>query len=399
MISLPGERAYRRLFAAYVLALVGTGVAVVGLTLLAFDLAGDEGGRVVATALAIKSVAYIVAAPVAAAATGRLHKRPFLASLGLVRAVALLALPFATTPLGVYLAVFVFTAASAAFTATYQALVPHLLPDPEDYARAVAKSRVAMELENGVSPLLAGAILLVASQYGLFFTAMAAFLLSAAFVLGADLPDPPPAPRGRLFGMILLGPRMLAGPDLRWVLALHCVAAAGSAMVLVNTVVLTQGAFGLGPRASVAALAVFGVAAALGAVAMPSLVERFGERRVTLAGSALVVGGLFGGVVLGSFAAMLALWAAIGAGAALAVTPTPLILRRAIPARRHPAAYAALFAASNAALVVGYLIAGWVGDADVAHRGGFVALGLIAALAAAWAAAGMRSAPAGTREG
>lgn len=394
MISLPGERAYRRLFAAYALALVGTGVAVVGLTLLAFDMAGEDGGRIVATALTIKSVAYVLAAPIAAAAAGRLNKRPFLFSLDLARALALLALPFATTPLGIYLAVFVFTAASAAFTATYQALVPHLLPDPDDYARAVAKSRVATELENGVSPLLAGAILLVSSQYGLFFTAMAAFVLSAVFVLGARLTDPPPAARGRLFGLVMLGPRLLAGRDLRWLVALHGVAAAGSAMALVNSVVLTQGEFGLGPRASVAALAVFGMASALGAVAMPALVERHGERRVTLGGAGLVVAGLFAGALLNGYAMMLGLWAVIGAGGALAVTPTPLILRRVIPARRHAAAYAALFAASNAALVIAYVIAGWVGDGDFAHRGGFVALGVVAALSAAAAAIGMRRAPA-----
>ena len=54
--------------------------------------------------------------------------------------------------------VFVFAAASAAFTPSYQAMTPHLLPDPGDYARALAKSRIATELENGLTPALAAAL-------------------------------------------------------------------------------------------------------------------------------------------------------------------------------------------------------------------------------------------------
>ncbi len=121
-----------------------------------------------------------------------------LIGLDLLRAGAILTLPFVTDLWHLYLAVFVFTAASAAFTPTYQALVPHLLPDPDDYARALAKSRVASELENAVSPMVAAALLLVLSYRGLFLAAMALFLLS--IVLDLDRPPARPAaaaPPGR----------------------------------------------------------------------------------------------------------------------------------------------------------------------------------------------------------
>ena len=43
---------FRNLFIAQVIALVGTGLSTVGLSLLAYNLAGDNAGRVLGIALA-----------------------------------------------------------------------------------------------------------------------------------------------------------------------------------------------------------------------------------------------------------------------------------------------------------------------------------------------------------
>ena len=67
MLSVLKNRTYRRLFAAQVVSLLGTGLATIALALLAYELAGDEAGKVLGTALAIKMVAYISVAPVAGA--------------------------------------------------------------------------------------------------------------------------------------------------------------------------------------------------------------------------------------------------------------------------------------------------------------------------------------------
>ena len=68
MLDVLRNRTYRHLFFAQVIALLGTGLATVALGLLAFDLAGANAGAVLGTALAIKMVAYIAVAPVAAPA-------------------------------------------------------------------------------------------------------------------------------------------------------------------------------------------------------------------------------------------------------------------------------------------------------------------------------------------
>ncbi len=50
---------FRNLFIAQVIALVGTGLSTVGLSLLAYNLAGDNAGRVLGIALAYKMIAYV----------------------------------------------------------------------------------------------------------------------------------------------------------------------------------------------------------------------------------------------------------------------------------------------------------------------------------------------------
>jgi MFS family permease len=387
MTPPPGGRDYAWLFSAYVLGLIATGVAIVGLAFLAFDIAGADGGQILATALTIKVAAYVIVPPVAAALTGRAPKKPLLIGLDLVRAAALLSLPFAAAPWQVYAAILGFTVASAAFTPTYQALVPHLLPDPDDYARALAKSRIATELENGVSPALAAGLFAFLTGRGLFVAVVVAFLVSAACVAAARLPTLPPAPAGFALRRMTLGLRILAGPTLRGLVPLHVAGAAGSAMVMINTVVLVQGNLGLDARASAIAFATYGLGSVAGALAVPALLPRAGERTTALGGCALVAGALFAGAWLASWGGLLAIWAALGLGTALALTPAPIILRRETPARRHTSAYAALFALANAALLLAYPVAGWVGAEDLSHRLGFLALAALAAAATLAAAA------------
>ena len=54
---------FRHMFAAQLVALLGTGLATVALGLLAWQLAGEDAGLVLGTALAIKMIAYVMLAP------------------------------------------------------------------------------------------------------------------------------------------------------------------------------------------------------------------------------------------------------------------------------------------------------------------------------------------------
>jgi MFS family permease len=141
MLHILSNRTYRHLFAAQVIALIGTGLATVALGLLAFDLAGDNAGMVLGTALAIKMIAYVGVAPVAAAFAERWPRRTMLVTLDLVRAGVALMLPFVSQIWQVYVLIFVLQAASAAFTPTFQATIPDVLPNEKDYTKALSLSR------------------------------------------------------------------------------------------------------------------------------------------------------------------------------------------------------------------------------------------------------------------
>ena len=192
MLAVLANRTYRHLFLAQVVSLVGTGLATVALGLLAFDLADDRAGAVLGTALAIKMIAYVGVAPVAAAFAERLPRRTMLVALDLVRAVVALALPFVTEVWQVYLLIFLLQSASAGFTPTFQATIPDVLPDERDYTNALSLSRLAYDLESLVSPMLAALALAFVSYDALFLGTVAGFFASAALVVSVILPSPKP---------------------------------------------------------------------------------------------------------------------------------------------------------------------------------------------------------------
>ena len=163
MGSIFGVRDYRHLFGAQLVALFGTGLATVALGLLAYELAGPNAAAVLGTALALKMVAYVVIAPIAGAFADRLPRRRALVGLDAVRAAVVLALPFVDHVWQVYLLVVVLQSASAAFTPTFQAALPDVLPDEQQYTRALSYSQLASTMETLLSPLLAVVLVTVVS--------------------------------------------------------------------------------------------------------------------------------------------------------------------------------------------------------------------------------------------
>ena len=382
MLEVLANRTYRHLFFAQVIALLGTGMATVALSLLAFDLAGADAGVVLGTALAIKMLAYIGVAPVAAALAERLPRRAVLVGLDLVRAAVALMLPFVTQIWEIYVLIFALQSASAAFTPTFQATIPDVLPEEKAYTQALSLSRLAYDLESLVSPLLAALLLTVVSYHSLFGGTVFGFLASAAFVVSVVLPRVKMPPKRSIYERTTRGLRIyLATPRLRGLLALNLAIASGSAMVIVNTVVLVQGGFGMTQTATAIALACFGAGSMLVALALPKLLERFRERQAMLAGAGLIALGLVAGAALASrYAVLLPLWFVLGLGYSLAQTPSGRLLRRSSSDADRPALFAAQFALSHACWLITYPLAGWLG-ARFGLGVSFAALGVLAGAA------------------
>lgn len=364
MLGVLSDRTYRHLFAAQVVALVGTGLATIALGLLAYDLAGDEAGAVLGTALAIKMIAYVGLAPVAAAFAERLPRRAMLVAADLVRAAVALLLPFVSEIWHIYVLIFVLQSASAAFTPTFQATIPDILPDEKRYIRALSLSRLAYDIESLLSPMLAALLLTVVGFRDLFMGTTIGFLASAALVVSVVLPNPKPAtPRG-IYDRTTRGIRIyLATPRLRGLLAVNVAVAAVGALAIVNTVVFVQSAFGLGQSETALALAAFGGGSMTVALILPRLLDLVPDRAAMLAGAAVLAAGSAAAAALPSFAWLLFLWFALGAGYSLAQTPSGKLLRRSSHPEDRPALFAAQFALSHACWLVTYPLAGWAGVA------------------------------------
>lgn len=395
MLSVLADRAYRHLFLAQAVALLGTGLATVALALLAYELAGEDAGAVLGTALAIKMLAYVGVAPIASAFVETLPRRAVLVSLDLVRAAVALALPFVTEVWQIYVLILALQAASAAFTPAFQATIPDVLPEEKDYTRALSLSRLAYDLENLISPALAAALLTVVSFHFLFAGTALGFLVSAALVVSVLLPRAKATPRRGIYDRTTRGLHIyLATPRLQGLLAISLAVAGAGALVIVNTVVYVQAVLGLGERETALALAAFGGGSMLAALALPRLLERIADRPAMLAGAAVLVAGTLAAAAVPSFALLLPLWALLGAGYSLVQTPAGRLLRRSSHPEDRPAVFAAQFALSHACWLLCYPLAGWLGAAA-----GLPAAALaLAVVAAAGTVAALRLWPAGDPE-
>ena len=388
MIAPLRNRTYRRLFAAQVIALLGTGLATVALGLLAYELAGADAGAVLGTALAIKMVAYVGVAPLANGFSDIVPRRALLVAMDVVRAAIALLLPFVDAVWQVYVLIFLLQSASAAFTPTFQAVIPDLLPKERDYTEALSLSRLAYDLESLASPALAAALLALIDFHWLFGGTALGFAASALLVLSTVLPQPEAAaPAGGVYERTTRGLRIyLTTPRLRGLLALNLSVAAAGAMVIVNTVVYVQAVLER-PAADLAvALALFGGGSMAAALLLPRLLDRLSDRAVMLAGAALLTAGMLSAGALALRGAvgwplLLGIWFALGLGYSAVLTPSGRLLRRSSRQEDRPALFAAQFALSHGCWLLTYPLAGWLG-AEAGMAAAFLALGGLTALGA-----------------
>ena len=382
MFQLLGHRVYRHLFMAQVIALIGTGLTTVALALLAHELAAGQAGVVLGTALAIKMVAYVIIAPLVGAYAARLPRRALLISLDLIRGTVVCALPFVSRIEHIYLLIFLLNACSAGFTPVFQATIPDILKKEADYTQALSLSRLAYDLENLLSPVVAAALLTLLSFNVLFVLNALAFVGSAALVASVALPaaclkaDAPTVWKRITYGLRVY----LQTPRLRGLLALSLAVSAAGAMQIVNTVVYVRSSLGLGERDVAIAFAAAGAGSMLVALLLPKILGRVTIRATMLVGGGLLTLGLYLGLLTPAYLELLGLWAMLGAGAALILTPAGHLLKQSCLAEERPALFAAQFSLSHACWLVTYPLAGWLG-ATIGVAYTFAVLGSVALLA------------------
>jgi MFS family permease len=389
MLRVLRNPTYARLFSAQVIALLGTGLLTVALGLLAFDIAGDAAGSVLGTALTIKMVAYVGVAPLIAAVVDRLPKKAVLITADVVRLAIALLLPFVTEAWQIYVLVFILQSASATFTPAFQSLIPAVLPEAADYTRALSLSRLAYDLEALLSPTIAAALLVVISYNNLFVGTAVGFACSAILVLLTRLPaQAADGPAMTFWQRLPLGAKVfIRTPTLRFLMLTNIVVAAGTAIVLVNSVVYARGIFHLGDAALALALACYGVGSLIVAVNIPWVVEKLGVIRTMIIGATVITLGLVAAAAVTAVATntgagwfpLLGVWVVLGMGTSLVNTPSSRLLADASTPTNRNLVYTAQFALSHACFLITYPIAGWLGAANL--TGAAVTLTLVAGVA------------------
>lgn len=378
-----GDRRYRHLFGAQVISLFGTGLTTVALALLAHQIAGGEAGQVLGLALALKMVAYVFVAPLLSSYAQQLPRRTLLVTLDLMRAVIVLALPFVTAAWQIYLLVFMVNLLSAGFTPVFQATIPDIIRDEDQYNRALSLSRLAYDLENLLSPALAAALIVVLPFSTLFVLDSLTFIVSAVLVVSVVLPARPLADAAVSFwarakrGMVVY----LRTPRLRGLLALSLAVAMAGAMQIVNTVVYVQTYLGLDKTWVALVLAAAGGGSMLVALALPRLLQRFSQRTLMCSGAVLLAGAVLAGMGQPGIRSLMLLWFAIGVGSSLVQAPVGRLLIRSCREDDRPAVFAAQFSLSHACWLISYPLAGWLG-ASFGLTVAFAVLGTLALVAA-----------------
>jgi MFS family permease len=354
---------FRRLFTAQVIALVGTGMTTVALTLLAYDMVQENAGAVLGTALAFKMVAYVIFAPIVGGIAHRFPRKPLLISLDIMRAGIVLLMPFVTAVWQIYALIFLLNLFSAGFKPVFAAAIPDVLPDEREYTKALSYSRLAYDLENLLSPMFAAVALLFVSYTGLFVTNSIAFIISAVLILFTLLPPQQLLDRlGGLWGEISFGViSYMKTPRLRALLTLYVAVASASAMLIVNTVVYVKDYLGGTDTQVAAAFAAAGCGSMLAALSVPKVLATVSDRLVMLSGATIMGCGVVFIWAGPGLISMLPVWFVIGLGWSLVQTPAGRLVNRSAASGDRAAYFSAQFALSHAAWLIAYPMAGQLG--------------------------------------
>lgn len=353
------NRQYKLLFQVKLLALFAAGIATVELSVIAFNVAGNDASALLGTALTLKSLTYVIIPLMMAAIFARLPRGRFLMSLDIIRALALLGLIFVRTETSFLIAVTVFLSATAAFSITYLEYVSHLLPESDDFAWAMSKSRIADELEGVISPLVAALLLFLLPVDSLLLLSAAIFAVSAFWIWAAKLPDLSGTGGALSAQRAIHGIRIFqTRRELRPMVWLMIAVAAGTAVVMTGTPYIVQSIAGLSPSATAIAYGAFGAGAILGAVGHVRLRGALRGGPEMSLGGVLVVAGLFGGITATRYETFLALWVVIGAGVSLIRMPAAEVIREAGEDEGFLTAFGGGYAMQNAILAVAYILAG-----------------------------------------
>jgi MFS transporter, NRE family, putaive nickel resistance protein len=352
------------LYIAQAISLLGDALTWLGLALLAVELAGNRAPAILATALTLRIIAFVICAPIVGIIADRFDRKLILVGTHLVRMVLVGLLPFLHNVWQLYTIVIFINIFHACFTPTYQATIP-IVTKPQEYAPAMALASVTYQTLSIIGPGLAGAVAGWLGARTIFWLDSGSFFIAALVMLTIDRPLTIDTDKVNVetsyFSRLTIGTRLLFGDRfLRYALSLQLVGAIIGGQILVNTVSYVRGILNLGDREYGWVMMAFGAGMVVAALIVAATQTYLARHWLIFCGAILMI------IVIllahqPSFIGLILLWFGAGIGKNAIDLPTQIAIGERIPKQQQGQVYAAHFAWSHLWWGIAYPLAGWLG--------------------------------------
>ena len=369
MLSVLSEKSFRNLFFAQNFSLLGSGLATIAISLLAFDLTGRNAALILSGLFTIKMFVYVIFSPFAGAIADKFDTKKYLIIQDMIRAIAAFGLIFVSEIWHLYIIILLIYLSTAAFTPIYQSVIPKIFKDETDYTKALSLFRIAQDMENILSYALATLLLLFLNYNLLFVGTFIGYFVSALLISAIIFPflSKTSGEKENNFSINLtLGiRRYLSISELRGLMFLNLAVSAGGSMILVNTIILVRSSLELSEIAFPITMLIFGAGCIFAAIIIPYLSKEMTTSRIMLAGSNLlsvVFVALAFWLILFDFIwlVLLLAWFISGFGYTLLLTPMGRVIRKVSSVDEFSQVYSAQFSLSHLCWLFMYPLSGYL---------------------------------------
>ncbi len=358
---------FARLYLAQTINLIGDALTWLGLALLAFELAGEQSGIVLAGALTLRVTVFVLLSPIAGVLADRYDRKLIMTWTHLARMLIVCLFPFVTQVWQIYLIVLTLNIFYAFFAPTYTATIP-LVTTEADRSQAISLASATSQLLNVVGPSLAGGMAAFVGTRHVFFVDGLTFLLAAILIvtlprnLTVSQNSAFPKTIHQTIADIRMGTVCLfADAPMRYALAMQLITAIAGAEVLVNTVGHLQGSLHAGKLEYGWVMAAFGLGATVAALSGGYLKQWISPVLLISSGAMLMTLAVLPANFV-SLGGLLVLWAIAGAGQTLVNVMVQNLIADRVSTEIQGRVYGAHFAWSHLWWVFAYPLAGWLGQ-------------------------------------
>jgi MFS family permease len=350
------SRGARRFFLAHAQSSLGSGIAIVGLPLLAYDHYHTPWA--LTAVLLCELLPAVLLGPVLGALADRLPRRTSLVAADVLRLGAFGALALVPSLALMVACALVAGIGTALFNPAALASVSRLAT-PEARPAAMSLYSALDDLGGTVGPALAGALLLVFDPHILMAINAGTFTLSAALLVTIPLSMTAQRAGGSLFASMRSGAReIMAIPGVRVLVTSSTVAVIAVGMVNVGEVVLARELLGVGGAGLAALMTASGVGTFLGSTFGTRTRSIWQWRRAYLTGLMCMAADLVLCAVAPYFGLLVFTFALGGFGNGLALVHDRLLLARIVPEPLHGRLFALHKTCTSAAFVIAFVVAG-----------------------------------------